>query len=118
MKIRLSWPPRALSPNGRPNRWEKARATKAHRREAWGATLEQPLAERARFAGAVKVHVHMTFHPKDRNRPDERNAVASMKAAEDGIADALGVNDRGFVITHEIAEPRKGGAVVVEVSLP
>ena len=118
MRIKLSWPPEPLRPNARPNRWDKARAVKSYREEAWGAALAAPLSERDPLKGASTVLVHFRFHPMTRHRPDAGNAIASMKAADDGIADALGVNDRAFVITYEFAAPVKGGSVVVEVRLP
>ncbi|WP_226552959.1 hypothetical protein [Celeribacter naphthalenivorans] len=49
--------------------------------------------------------------------PDLDNAVASFKAGQDGLADALGVNDRDLngSITHLIGDRCKDGAVIVEV---
>ena len=37
------------------------------------------------------------FHPPPRSRPDCQNLPATQKAAIDGIADALGMDDRLFL---------------------
>lgn len=56
----------------------------------------------------------VTFRPPDRRARDLDNLVASFKAGQDGIALALDVDDSGFNPSHEIGDPVKGGAVVVE----
>jgi Holliday junction resolvase RusA-like endonuclease len=43
------------------------------------------------------IHVRCRWFMKDRRRRDADNLLGSMKAAFDGIADALGFDDSGFV---------------------
>lgn len=113
--MRLSWPAPALWQN-RPSHWaQRARAVKAAKREAWAVALEQGV-QRLRTRRPVLV---FTFHPPPRGRrPDMQNMPATMKAAIDGIAEAMNCDDAGFrcVWPVEFAEPVKGGAVLVEVS--
>jgi Holliday junction resolvase RusA-like endonuclease len=92
--IRLAWPPDALKPNARPNRWEKAAAVRTYRmaskswaRDARDCRTEYPL--KGPIDGLAVFSV-----PKG-NMPDSDNALSSIKAAIDGIADAgVIVNDR------------------------
>jgi len=43
------------------------------------------------------------------------NIIAATKALRDGLMDALGVDDSRFVVTYEMGEPIKGGAVMVQI---
>ena len=43
-----------------------------------------------------EISIAYTFCPPDKRKRDLSNFVASMKGAEDGIADALGVDDSHF----------------------
>lgn len=110
--IRLAWPSPKLSPNSRVN-WRQVRAaSKLARTEAFALTK----AARLRVgAGDVPVMIDMEFLPPDRRHRDLDNCISSTKAHRDGIADALGVNDRHFKLTARMGEPVKGGAVVVKV---
>ena len=44
------------------------------------------------------------------------NLISATKALRDGLMDALGVDDSRFVVTYEMGEPVKGGAVQVEIT--
>lgn len=67
-------------------------------------------------APAVPARLVCTIHPKTANAIDEDNAVAAMKAYQDGIAGALGINDGSLAAPRIIfGSPIKGGAVFVEV---
>jgi len=110
MIIELPYPHKALWPNGRAHWAIKARETKKHR--AWAA-----LAVRAcnpPVVGNGPIPIHIVCHPKGRGpAPDRDGVVSSCKAFLDGIADALGVNDRNFVApTVEIASERTGRFVI------
>ena len=59
------------------------------------------------------ITLHLTFCEPDKRHRDRMNVEASCKAYFDGIADALGVNDRRFVPTYAWGERVKCGAVVV-----
>jgi crossover junction endodeoxyribonuclease RusA len=58
----------------------------------------------------------MTFCPPDKRRRDRDNLIASMKAATDGIADALGTDDSKFIVTYAMGSPVKGGSVEVTIA--
>lgn len=115
IRLTLSWPDKILSPNARGHWARKATAVK---RARMAARYELYIA----LNGCTPfedgpVNVKWTFHPPDKRRRDERNMIASMKAAEDGIADALKIDDRHFRNSHVFADPRPPhGAVEVEIS--
>lgn len=105
--ISLPWPAKELSPNYRSRTHHgKARATKTARTLAWGMTLE------AKAQGTL---LTVTFNPPDRQRRDRDNMIASTKAFQDGIADALKVNDHIFDPEYRVGNPTPGGRVVVEI---
>lgn len=109
----LPFPVKILWPNGRGHWAEKARAVKAARQSAWAAALAAGVKSLPVGGGFA---IFVTIHPKTRNAIDADNAVASLKASLDGIADALGVDDRTFetpVIS--FGEPIKGGLMRVTV---
>jgi crossover junction endodeoxyribonuclease RusA len=112
-RVTLNWPDKGLSPNARLHWSRKSRLVKAARTAAWGAVLEA----RGRAPMPRGEHLHLTwvFCPPDRRRRDRDNIIASLKAAADGIADALGVDDSTFISTYSMADPVPGGAVLVTV---
>lgn len=59
------------------------------------------------------IPVTITFHPPTKRRYDLDNRIASFKAGQDGIAQALAVDDSRFEPTYKRGEPVKGGKVVV-----
>ena len=111
MRIDLSWPPALLSPNARAHWGSKATAVKAYRRQCWAIAS-------ASRGGEVECPVHMTviFHPPDKRRRDRDNMIAAMKAGMDGLADALGVDDRHFVPTYRVGDPVEGGRVSIQIT--
>ena len=87
-------PPRALSPNARVGWQTKARYTRVFRTMAYLSTLS---AGGGTFAGDGPIYLAVTYAwGKGRRTVDGDNALALGKAALDGVADALGVNDRRF----------------------
>jgi len=107
--IKLPWPQRVLSPNGRGHHMARARAAKSYRSAAhWECkTAGVPVMEWARLK--------VTFYPRPRGPlPDRDNAIASFKAGQDGIADCLGIDDRHLEVTHKIS-PERHECVVVEI---
>lgn len=110
--IELPWPPKGLQPHSKGSWRPKAEATRRYRRDAYyvaRAANVQPC------PGAV---LTFTYHPPDLRRRDVQNMPAMLKAAIDGIADAMGHDDHGFRprFPEAFAEPRKGGQIVVTVS--
>lgn len=114
MQIVLPFPDKILWPNGRGHHMAKHRAFQKHKEWAYYATLEVlPLC--FEYNGKP-VHLRYTITPKTANAIDNDNAVAAMKAYQDGIALALETDDSSFG-TPEIvfARPRKPGRVEVEI---
>lgn len=107
--IELPWPNKLLWPNGsRGSHRARAGQTARHKDWAWKA---------AKAAGVVapdgRIPVLATFYPKPRGpAPDKDNCQASLKAYFDGIALAMGVDDRLFDPRVEIASERLSKVVV------
>ncbi|HKY80627.1 MAG TPA: hypothetical protein VJM09_04060 [Sphingobium sp.] len=113
MKIELPFPAKILWPNGRGHSMRKHSAAKKHKGWARAAAL----AERAHAPAGEHLRLIATFYPKPAGPcPDKDNSSASLKAYQDGIAWALGVDDRHFGEPEiHFAERVKGGKVVIEV---
>lgn len=105
--ISLPWPAKELSPNFRSrSHWPRTREVGRARKVAWGLTLA---------AGASGKLLTVTFNPPDRRARDKDNLIASVKAYQDGIADALKSNDSTFDPEYLVGNPMPGGRVVVEI---
>lgn len=90
-------------------RWRhKARIVATHRSWAFHATK----AAKATVPSDGDIPIKFRFVPPDR-RGDRTNYPNRMKAYIDGIAEALGINDRRFLPSYEFAEPEKPGRVEV-----
>lgn len=119
MKIVLPWPDARLSPNARVHHQVLAAAKKQARKDGAYATLEAMHgrigATRAHFAGDFGIPMRILFVPPDKRLRDADNALASMKAYLDGIADALAVNDERFRPSIEMCAPERPCCVEVLV---
>lgn len=114
MKIICPWPDKRLSPNARVHWAQKSKAAKAARHAGYFAAKEA----KARIDWEGAVHAFITFYPPDRRHRDDDNLVASFKNYRDGIADALGIDDKRIRIHPVVAdEIRTGGAVEVVLCL-
>ena len=119
MIVTLPWPDKRLSPNARLHWRPKSEAVKQARWDASYAVLEAAggsLSEvRRSLADQTRIPLTIRFYAPDRRHRDEDNVIASCKASMDGLADALGVNDRRFRAFYEFAEPQAPGRVEVEI---
>lgn len=110
-EVTLPWPPTALSPNARVHWAKRARAASAYRMACgWAckaAGLEAPEGDR--------IDLFVVFVPPTRRNRDDDNLVASFKAGRDGIADALGIDDRRFRV-HPSVSDELGGFVRVRLA--
>lgn len=94
--VQLPYPAKALWPNGRPHWAVKAAETKKHRAWAFMAT-KAALGTGVYVPTGERIPIRLTVSCKPRGvEPDKGNCVAAAKAFEDGIAEALGINDRLF----------------------
>lgn len=109
IEVTLDWPPAALNPNKRVHWSVKAKATKAYRESCGWLARQQ-----AHGFEVKKTMLHFKIYPPDRRERDKDNVIASLKAAQDGIADALGVNDKYFDCTYEIVD-ELGGMIKVRI---
>ena len=110
-RVVVSWPARALQPHAKGHWRAKARATKAYRQEAaWAAraTKVQP---------DPRAVIHVEFYPPDNRRRDLHNMPSMVKAAIDGVADAMGCDDNRFRVRwpDEFGPVVQGGCVVMTV---
>lgn len=110
MNLVLPWPPKELSPNARRHHMALARSKKAYR-EACAWTARQQGATRIEAESLV---VHLEFVPPDRMARDWDNMLAAFKAGADGLADVIGVDDRHWRISFNVAD-EIGGMVRVRV---
>ena len=112
MHIKLPYPVKALWPNGRAHYHAKARATDNHR--AWAHGVALAVKGRGNLPDTTGWDILLTVYPKPTGPfPDKDNASAACKAYLDGIADALGVNDRLFSAPRvQFAERCKEGKFV------
>jgi len=109
--ITLPWPPKELNPNQRTHWAKKSKAAAAYRTECFLMTKLSGV-----MAPEGKVLFDIEFCPPDRRLRDDDNCLAAIKSGRDGIADALGVDDRRFVTTLRMGEPVKGGCVRVNIA--
>jgi crossover junction endodeoxyribonuclease RusA len=109
--ITLPWPPSSLSGHHNEH-WRGLRTvTKKHRLWAFQATK----AARIPVPATGDIPVSVTFHAPD-NRSDRMNYWNRCKPYFDGIADAMGVNDKRFIPAgYHIGENVPGGKIVVRV---
>jgi hypothetical protein len=107
--IELPYPHKSLWPNGRAHWAVKAREAKKLRTAAAWATK----AASVRIADSP-IPVHIICHPKARGpAPDRDGIIGAAKSALDGIADALGINDRHFAApTVEVSGERTGQFII------
>lgn len=108
----LPWPDRRLSPNARVHWSSLARAKKAAKRTAYYTTLEAGIGKIVASSIAIKY----SFFPPDRRARDADNMLSSCKAYQDGISQAIGVDDSKFQITISPRGPvEKAGMIKVEL---
>jgi len=112
--LEFSWPNKLLSPNARPHHFVKAREVRKAREAAYYLTRANHWGE---LQGASKLRVSFTFCPPDKRKRDLDNVFSSMKAARDGIAEALHIDDSKWEpITLKWGETKQPGLVIVELT--
>ncbi len=111
MILHLPWPSPALSSNARIHPLALHRVKKAARAEAGWAVKALP---RPQLPDTGDIALRVTFEPPSR-RIDRQNMPHLVKAAIDGIAEALGINDNRFAPEYVHADPVRGGRVTIEV---
>lgn len=123
IRIRLAWPDKILSPNARPHFHALASAKKAAREAAFWATRSAMGVAKIKpgqfpHDGASDILLRQVAHPPDRRDRDRDNIDASLKAARDGIAEAMAINDRFFRptgIEWGEPDPNHTGFIIIEI---
>jgi len=113
ISITMPWPPVELSPNfrTRSTRWI------ARKKKEYRQACAQVAWDRGVQPGRELRLDRITFHPPTANLPDLDNAIARFKAGQDGLADAMGADDRTFNdAMRAMGAVVKGGAVVALLS--
>ncbi len=108
LEITLPWPHKDLSPNSRLHWSRKSKAAKKYRADCY--LLTKAAGVSVDWDGDV--HLWLTFFPPDHRHRDDDNLIASFKSGRDGIAEALGINDKRFRL-HPWVSDQTGGKVVV-----
>ena len=109
-EIFLPWPDKKLSPNGRYHWGQVARAKKAAKRTAYYTVLEAGIGK----IQADEVRITMSFYPPGAYGYDDDGLSARMKAALDGISEAIGIDDSKFRLGEIMRGPiEKAGMVKV-----
>lgn len=115
--IVLPWPDKRLTPNAkRRTHWRSYQpAIKADRQTGYVLTVMAiPLARKRALVGLVgKIPMTIRFVPPDARHRDDDGMIGAFKHMRDGIADALGIDDRRFAPTYEFTAAEKPGRVEV-----
>lgn len=116
LELVLPWPAKELSPNSRAHWRARAKATEKARLDAYCVATVAMYEQDFRIPDG-RLHLWIDFYPPTRRMPDDDNMLARMKPARDGIADALGIDDRRFVSHPYVREEvRKGGEVRIRIT--
>ena len=113
-EITLPWPHKALRSNARVHWAERAKRTAEARQWARLACLETP-----RIECIPDAVIFVEYYPPTK-AGDVHNVPSSLKAFIDGIADAMGCDDRGFRVDYPTrwAGSGKPGKVVFRIMRP
>lgn len=98
--IILPFPPKILSPNARPHWAALAKAKKLYRRDCF---LDARIQGVKTLKDVQTLNVHLVFFPPDRRPRDADNMLAAMKSGNDGLADALGVDDSKWKLSFSVS---------------
>jgi crossover junction endodeoxyribonuclease RusA len=114
--IELPFPAKILWPNGRGHWAAKAKAFKDHK--GWAHYRTRCFYHDGnKPAIGERIDWSVTIHPKTAHAIDDDNARASLKAYQDGLALALGVDDKQFnAPSLTFGEPIKGGLVRIVIA--
>ncbi len=117
IEIVLPWPDKRLSPNSKRG-WPKIKAKEEARHDAFYITREARDGVVEWYSGGLpyRILAQYAFYPPDRRRRDRDNFSAMMKAYQDGVCDALGVDDSCFQMAAPVwGDVVKGGRVVLRL---
>lgn len=115
MRIELPFPPASLSGHNSGAWYGKSATVAKYRSDA----CKLALAAKAGYVVPAEgdIPISFTFIPPDA-RGDRTNMPGRLKPQIDGIAAALGCNDKRFLPSYVFLPPAKPGCVIVEIGLP
>lgn len=114
MRVSLPYPDKCLWPNGgqKTHFGKIARLKKKHKAWAWLAAQGQTFP----VVGDLPIPVHLIVYAKPKGPlPDRDNCIAAMKAYQDGIAEAIGIDDKHFAEPKVTFSDVRNGHFVIEV---
>jgi crossover junction endodeoxyribonuclease RusA len=111
MKTSVSFPPPILNPNTRKHWALVAKAKKTYRRDAHISALADGI---CKMTGVTSCKVRITFTAPDARARDRDNMIAAFKSGQDGIADAIGIDDALWVPSYHVNRAVAPGKVEVE----
>ena len=115
LTIVLPWPDSGLSPNARKHWAAKGKVTRTARLEAYYLT-RAAMGKATDWKPSDIPVVETVLSPPDNRRRDLDNMIAAGKAARDGIADAIGVDDSLWQLRFRRGEAVRGGKVTITIS--
>jgi crossover junction endodeoxyribonuclease RusA len=89
----------------------KSKVTKAYKQACWTLCRQSGMVA----PDSPRIALWIDFYPPDRLSRDDDNMVASFKAGRDGIALALGIDDKRFVL-HPFVQDAIGGFIKVRLT--
>ena len=117
LTVDLPWPDKRLSPNARDG-WPKIKAKEEARHDAFYITREAKADLVEWYSGGLpyRILAQYTFYPPDKRHRDQDNYSAMMKPYQDGVCDALGVDDYCFQMAAPVwGAVVKGGKVTLKL---
>jgi crossover junction endodeoxyribonuclease RusA len=110
--LSLPWPDRRLSPNARIDRRAKAGAVSAARELAYLSALEV-IGNCGPVALDGELQIKLMFYPPDKRRCDLDNMHGMCKAYQDGLCQALGIDDSRIVRAEMTRNRQRPGGLVI-----
>ena len=112
MEVTLPWPPSGLSPNSRLH-WRRKSAIARQYRDACFVLARNAGLTSVPWEGPIVLE--LDFVPPDRRSRDDDNLIAAFKSGRDGLARALGIDDKRFQSRPVIRRDEVGGMVKVRL---
>ncbi len=125
IKLVFPWFNPVLNPNVKKFYMVKAKAQKSQKNEWYFLTKKQlPIVPEMATVKknltvqktAEGIELSITYYPPDKKRRDKDNCKAAIKGGLDGLALAIGIDDRYFSYGYERnGEVREGGEIEIEI---